>query len=67
MSSRDPTREAGLHAATAAEMARLLRAAADAVEALPRCGEPEERLLLWHRLARHIAEFDTLLPERPEP
>jgi hypothetical protein len=52
---------------TATEMARLLRTAADIVDALPTCDDVERRLVLWRQLAELMVEFDSLLPEQPEP
>jgi hypothetical protein len=56
-----------LDAETATHMARLLRTAADIVDALPTCDDVERRLVLWRQLAELMVEFDALLPEEPEP
>jgi hypothetical protein len=67
MSFIDASNGGTLDASTAAEMARLLRAAADIVEALPECDDVERRLVLWQRLAEGIARLDALLPEDLDP
>jgi hypothetical protein len=67
MSFLDASTGGGLDGATAAEMARLLRAAADVVEALSTCDDVDGRLVFWRQLADAMAEFDALLPGVPEP
>ncbi|HZR13648.1 MAG TPA: hypothetical protein VFC33_10395 [Acidimicrobiia bacterium] len=50
---------------TATEMSRLLREAADIVDAIPRCDDVKERVALWRRLADVMGTFDGMLPEQP--
>lgn len=67
MSFIDASSGGRLDVAAAAEMARLLRAAADVVEALSRCDEVDRRLAFWRQLANDMAAFDALLPGDLEP
>lgn len=67
MSFLDAAQGGVLDMGTAAEMARLLRAAADIVDALPVCEDVGDRLALWKQLADVMGEFDATLPEQPAP